>query len=506
MDPYARTAIRRLSIRGFRSIRSLELPEIPDLVVLHGPNGTGKSNLLLATQLVLRAAARPGELPIGREHAISLSLGQADKELGLRPDDFHYGAIPEIRVAVDVALGTQAVEMVRVPAGRQFARLALEIVVQLASDSELRYWFERADLDDSFSLGTSANPAMQALRQQLDNVRGQVERQRATLVEQEEVVAALDSQVTSSDVESRRAKASAHVKEQTESLRSLESRARHLEAQLDEPSFLAERIRSTLLPRLIQVSSAYRVPGGMNDPEKALYRAFLSDDRLQRDATRRLGRRLASVGLFGAGPDPVALLPVNNKYGEQRILLTHPTHGDLPLRNLGSGEQQVVYILAQSVITPFPIAQIEEPEAHLHPSLMEPIARVLRESVAGDAGTPDVDQLWIATHHHHFALALEYFDVQLVNGATTVSRLPRAKAAQHFYEPGPIWEALRQLASSAKTRDAVVFRGEDGSPVTAAQILDSIEKDPEQRVAMHYAKAMTEAMVLAMRQRAETTK
>jgi hypothetical protein len=100
-----------------------------------------------------------------------------------------------------------------------------------------------------------------------------------------------------------------------------------------------------------------------------------------------------------------------------------------PLGNLGSGEQQVVYMLAQRVITPFPIAHVEEPQAHLHTSLMEPFARVLHESVTGDGGTPDVDQLWIATHHHHFALALQYFDVQLVNGATTVTRRPREDRA-----------------------------------------------------------------------------
>jgi hypothetical protein len=84
--------------------------------------------------------------------------------------------------------------------------------------------------------------------------------------------------------------------------------------------------------------------------------------------------------------------------------------------------------------------------------------------------------------------------------------LPRAKAARHFFEPGPIWEALRQLANSAKTREAIVFRRADGSPVTAGAILESIEADPEQRIAKEYANAMTEAMVLAMRQRSEMTK
>jgi hypothetical protein len=201
------------------------------------------------------------------------------------------------------------------------------------------------------------------------------------------------------------------------------------------------------------------------------------------------------------------LIPVESAtYNERQVRFTHPAHGELPFRNLGSGEQQIAYMLAQRVITPFPIAQLEEPEAHLHTSLMEPFARVLAESVAGDGGTPDVDQLWIATHHHHFALALDYFDVQLVDGATTVTRTPRAKSAVHFYEPGAIWEALRQLATSAKSRSAVVFRDAEGAPVTAAEILDSIDQDPEQRVAKEYARTMTEAMVLAMRQRAEASK
>lgn len=266
-------------------------------------------------------------------------------------------------------------------------------------------------------------------------------------------------------------------------------------------------MRRDLLAGILQVSPAYRVPGSAADPETALFHSFLSENRQERQATERLSRRLGKAKLFrpkGDSTDSVKLIPVESgTYKEKQVHISHPTGGELPLRNLGSGEQQVIFMLAQRVITPFPIAFLEEPEAHLHTSLMGPFAQVLLDSVQGDGGVPDVDQLWIATHHHHFALALEYFDVQLVDGATQVTRLPRAKAAPHFFEPGPIWEALRQLASSAKQREAVVFRAADGAPVTAGQILDSIEKDPMQQVAKDYAKAVTEAMVLAMRQRAE---
>jgi hypothetical protein len=509
MAEHVRTAIRRLFISGFRSVRLVDLPDLPDVVVLHGPNGSGKSSLLLAAQLVVRAAARPGALPVGREHAVALSLADADEWLGLRPNDFHFGVSPVIRVGLDVALGTRAAEILRSPPERSMGQLRLELVVQLPTDDELQYWFERADLDGVPLGEADASPATQALQKQLGAAHERVEKQRAVVDGQERAVAALERKTgekrpTSADIEAERAQAVVHARGQNERLRSLESEVRRLEAQLDDVALPPERVRRALLPRLIQVSPAYRVPGHEGDPEAALYNASLSSDRLQRDAMRRLGKRLAHAGLFGAGAGPVTLVPINEpRYGERQMLLGHPTHGELPLRNLGSGEQQVIYMLAQRVITPFPIAHIEEPEAHLHTSLMEPFARVLHESVIGDGGTPDIDQLWIATHHHHFAIAHEYLDVALEGGDTKVRQQLRAKAGLHFFEPGPIWEALRQLATSARTREAVVFRDAAGAPVTAGQILESIEADPEQRVAKAYAREMTEMMVLAMRRRAE---
>src|SRR5580692_8392370 len=173
MTSYARTAIRRLSIRGFRSIRSLELTEIPDLVVLHGPNGAGKSNLLLAAQLVLRAAQMPTALPMQREGAVTLPLSDADSSLGLRPDDFHFGAAPEIRVGVDVALGTKAAEIVGAPQDRPLGRLSMELVVQRVTPGELRFWFERAEIEGLASLGPETDPARLSARLKLDDRRGQ---------------------------------------------------------------------------------------------------------------------------------------------------------------------------------------------------------------------------------------------------------------------------------------------------------------------------------------------
>ena len=506
MAEYVRTAIRRLAISGFRSIRSLELRDIPDLVVLHGPNGAGKSNLLLAAQLVLRAAALAGELPVYRESASRLSLAEADKSLGLRPDDFHFGAPPEIRVRLDVTLGTKAAEILAAPGESSLGCLKLELVVQQTRPGELFFWFPRADIDDTISLGRDPDPERNRLRETLVSLREQEAEHRAQMSVLEKSLAASAAKPAVHQTKKEIELARAAMVVRRESLRRTEAQARAIEKELGSEALLAERIRSTVLPQLLQVSPAYRVPGGVGDPEAALFHSFISEDPLQRLATQRLGRRLAKARLFGVKGDAVALLPVDSAtYGEKQVRFNHPTHGELPLRNLGSGEQQVVFMLAQRVITPFPIALLEEPEAHLHTSLMEPFADVLTDSVEGEGGVPDVDQLFVATHHHHFALALEYFDVKGVDGATQVERLPRAKAARHFWEPGPIWEALRQLAKSAK-ESAVVFRDADGQPVTAGQVLESIEKDPDQKLAKQYANAMTEAMVLAMRQRAENPK
>ena len=47
-------ALGRLVVEGFRSIRSLELELTTDVTVLIGANGSGKSNLVSALELVSR--------------------------------------------------------------------------------------------------------------------------------------------------------------------------------------------------------------------------------------------------------------------------------------------------------------------------------------------------------------------------------------------------------------------------------------------------------------------
>jgi ABC-type transport system involved in cytochrome c biogenesis ATPase subunit len=487
MSEYRRTAIRRLSVRRYRSLNDVVLDDLPEIIVLYGPNGAGKSNLLRAAQLVLRAAALPGELPMKRERAISLELSMADSKLDLRPDDFRFDDLPEIHVSLAIDLGTRAREIVLPPSGRELSRLDLEVVLRLEGDTGIRLWFERAELDSDLPVGAPFDRTLSALRARRDQIVAQRENIQSELT-------AATPVFTPIEVRAKRES----IGTLSQELRSIDDLIRQHERSLSDDLFIAERVQRSLIPRLLQLSAAYRVPGGAEDPQAALYQAFLSEDPRERDAARRLSQRLADAGLFGAPAEGVALLPVDSRtYGERQIRFKHPTHGEIPLRNLGSGEQQVVFMLGQRVITPYPIAQFEEPEAHLYKTLMEPLARVLRESVLGDGGTPDVDQLWMATHHHYFAISGEFFDVSLDDrGATRVARRKRDEAAEHFYEPSPYWDTLRGLLESGMSADTILSLDTEGQPIRAKDVLASIEGD--RHVANEFVDAATRAFVLTL--------
>src|SRR5262245_53187470 len=108
MSHYRRTAIRRLSVRRYRSISDVVLEDLPSIIVLYGPNGGGKSNILRAAQVVVKAGRLHMLLAMAREGAISLSLPEGNGGLELRPGGFRFGGLPEIRVSLEVDLGTQA--------------------------------------------------------------------------------------------------------------------------------------------------------------------------------------------------------------------------------------------------------------------------------------------------------------------------------------------------------------------------------------------------------------
>ena len=428
---YVRTRITRLKVSGYRSLFDVELADLPDVIVLLGRNGAGKSNLMRVPSLVLRWASL-GEAPT-RQRPLSFPYPKANEVLDLRPSDFSNGRPPEMCLELDIELGTAM--GLRVNRSPQPLGL-LRIVAHAQDDGErIRLWFS------SFTLG-QAN------------------------------VLATDVYGEGPPLGTRRLLNELH----------------------GGPLLRCEAYRS-LAPE----------PMGPQSPRSSLASTFqrrmlaahVDPDIGRRRQLKRLGERLVQIGAFPSASS-VELSPVEDKqFGEYRLYVSLPEIGDVPLENLGTGQQQLIMMAADALVERRPIVMIEEPEAHLHSSLMEAFARFLRLEAEESGGDSPIDQVWISTHHHAFAIAPEYFEVEHdAESGTRVRRRDRAYAAPHFYEPGPMWEALRALAESTSP-DTVVMHDGKGQPITAAAILDSIEGDRE--LANDFAEAATRAIVTRFR-------
>ncbi len=525
MGGYVRTMIKTLTVRGYRSLRDVALADLPEVIVLYGPNGSGKSNVLNAARLALRAATYAStHAPTGRERPGQIAWEIANKELELRPADFSHGEQPEIRVALEIACGARFLSG---RGGIDLGSLFLDVVFQNRGGPNLFYWFERADIDRQIGLSFREGPPPAETSAQIAGARDELERLQARIRQLADDSKSAEADLNKASLQltrlqqagpgisgaaaaSKRAheekRARLQNEEQQRASERLEVQAQvlaqqqrimALEKRVEPEKLVAARVVSEVIPKLVQASSAYRTPNNHENPAEALFDAFLSEDDKQFEAAKALGRRLGQAGFFGSSGAPVELSPVQS-FEERQIRLAHPAHGSLTIRNLGTGEQQLLFILAQRVLTQHPIVLLEEPEAHLHKTLMEALARVLAASVASDdSQEPDIDQLWIATHHHYFALAPVFFDMkQDEKGFTRIERQPRERAVNHFYEPGPYWEALRSLVGQGMPPDTIVYRDPSGLAATAKDVLASIEGD--RVLAQRFVEAATRSFVLSL--------
>ena len=81
--------------------------------------------------------------------------------------------------------------------------------------------------------------------------------------------------------------------------------------------------------------------------------------------------------------------------------------------NEGSGINQLVYLLTVCLYSPFKIVAIEEPEIHLHPSMVRQLAGAMVE-----IATTEDRHLLVSTHSEVFVLALL---AQIVAGKVDVN-------------------------------------------------------------------------------------
>ncbi len=506
---YRPTRVRSLYVRGYRSIRELTLDDLPSIAVFHGENGAGKSNILRAMTLPLRWIGGAASIASTRESAARLDYASADAVLGLRRQDFNRSSPHEMQIRMEVDLGSRAQRSVgELPAG---STLVLDVIAQDVGDG-ICWWAQRAELDNGVSLTDNVAMMSAGIRSGIDRVTAELAQVRASLRSQREQ--AQNPNTTSAN----RAQATAQVA----SLEHLEKQHQlNLDAQqkqLAGASLLLDRLRSKLLrSELLRPSDAYRrivrekMEGSEFDValdllsaseqiQRRLYLLATSSDKRERDVPKRLAALLAEA-MRGQAMAPASLELIatrNNEFREYETQLVRDNQEGLPITSLGTGEQQLLVMLMDVLTTGSPILQIEEPEAHLHKKLMLRLAALLVRAV----DEHDVDQLFLATHHHAFAIAPRYYDVTYDEEHGTRAVLTdRAKAIRHFYEPSPLWDALRSLVSSGLRDNAVLFHDEAGEPVRAADVLRSIEE--EGPLAKRFADEMTKTILLSMREEAE---
>lgn len=505
---FQRTMVTSLRVQGYRSLREVEIADLSSLVVIHGANGTGKSNIIRAVQHILFWASASGFLPSHPQHARELSEISLPSELGITRDDFSRGELPEIRIALEMQVGCFAKKFL----GEEMVlpvKLSLEAIAQDTGE-KIIYWFRKAQFG-TFSL-------LENKRDESDGGHGEFISQTIRLQER---VQALTNRIweheqkLSKSIMGQRRPDVMDIKTLEQELRKEETKLRDLEMQLSKEELLSTRVKTLLLPRLLQHFSAYRtgfaketLPTRHHPITSQTVRDFelqnhfltswISQDRERRQSVTQLGRRLRQAGYEVKGVTPIW----NSEQEKAQLLIETPDVGELPMSQVGTGMQQLIFLLGGIFANPSAIVMIEEPEAHLHKDTMLSLAEYFQVAVEDVNGIPDIDQLWLETHHHAFALALEYLDVSKDGeGWTKVQKKPRSRAIEHFYEPSPFWEALRQLVADALEDDDVVFRDASGQPVTAGNIRESIEGDRE--IANEYVKALTEMTVASLRRKSK---
>lgn len=508
--PHTPTRIRRLYVRGYRSIRELDLVDLPSIVVLHGENGAGKSNILRAMALPLRWLAGDGPIAGTREASVKLDYVTADAQLGIRRDDFNRLSQNEMQFRLEIELGSRA--RLSVPGLPEQVLFIVDAWVQDVGDG-IRWWVTQAQVGDALSL--TGNQAEQG-----SAIRQAIAQEKVALAQTQENLRIHRERLNSPSISSEeRAHANSQISAQAAYAGQVRSRLDGYEKTLAGNFRILDRIRSVLLrSEMIRVREAYRrisresmrstsdfddeVGGfvGADQIQRRLYLLATSSDVRQRSVLHSLSRRLSEVmGDQRDGVSSIELVPVRNaEFREYETQLSRARLEGVPITSLGTGEQQLLILLLDVLVAATPIVQIEEPEAHLHKKLMLRLAKLLEKLVEKN----DVDQLLLATHHHAFAIAPQYYDVTYDDEhGTRAIPTNRAKAIDHFYEPGPLWEALRSLVASGLQDDAVIFRDESGAPKRAREILASIKE--EGPLAKKFAEEMTKTILLSMREEAE---
>lgn len=441
--------IAHIKVRNFRSLQAVELTSLGRFNVFYGENGAGKSALLDAIDVGLKAACRlAGSTPHGSESTTDL----------IRPSDFRHG---ESHLTIDMAIQLSESDLLA-----DLERTGpAELLVSVRA--------ERLGKDRSVSrLQTLSLNSQQGEDQPLDLLQYTGSRKERELP---------------SDWTERGPKIRDWLTDRV--LRRTYRKVGALRSVRSAPkSGGGEAFDDRDLVQSLLAERAFA---------QALHTAQSSPDVELRDALEAL-RKLLKEGAGRPPFDPVYDVK-SGRYDVQEVVETEDgrRHGvSLSQRSLGA--EQIYTILGGIVLGGTSAAAIEEPEAHLHAPTSGKLLRDLLERLVKE---DYVEQLFVATHSNLFDLDPDgWFEVTQDRDATRIKRHADWSElyAQHLYEPGPARSALRyQLEILGKSR--TVFQ-HDGSPISAGEMIKMLDRDDQ--AAMAFLQDVHRAAVNAVRLRA----
>lgn len=496
---FRRTKIRSLEVSGYRSLKHIKLDDLGDIVVLHGPNGCGKSNILRAIDCIMHWATLQFLPTQAQPLVANLVDPNYHQQIKLRPEDFAFGS-KQIDIRTEIQLGDFQKDLME--GETTFSTLHLQVVAQ-DRGQELHVWFEvfRLDGSDLLSLTSKGNEAPELTRiyQQIAHYESQIRKYEidaAQYIGKDEDVRNIHNNYSKQLHDAQKARDKIEQSAQKETL-------------------LKVRAKTILIPHLFLHIGAYRTGKSTNDDPNSMQQgrlvqekdliAYLASSQLAKAKRRRELTNSLSQVLNQAGFKQSALAPIwDSTVGGFELLATMPNGQEHAVSMSGTGKQQLVWMFTNLYINRAAIVMIEEPEAHLHRNMVLDLAEFFKREMnpEGANDTFVINQLWIETHHHAFALAAFYLDVSMNEEGWTEVRIERrSRAIEHFYEPSPFWDALRQLVAEAIDEEDVVFQDAKGLPVTAKMLKESIDGD--RALANEYASAMTEMAIMAMRRGAK---
>jgi hypothetical protein len=353
--------INSFSVRGYKNFTErVELAGLGSVNVIHGDNNVGKSNLLEAMFLFFRLLSRDfcgDRLPLKRPH--SVSSGVFEEKTGFQLQDcFNYVKRVPIELCAEIHVSTEDLEDADVGPLSGPSPVTLELVLSPAGLSAelLVRAFTYSDGRDI--AGTSATTRNEAFRFALFLARNLL----------------------------------VHDRE-------------------ERPGFVlieeSRQLRGEREPR----SSGTSVPQAL---ETRLYKTKESFDSSRVRAWKRFEDAFSR--LSGTG----GRIGVRYNLEEQRPE-SYLTLGDhrLPTRLLGSGIQNVVAIVGQTLTTDARFVAIEEPESHLRYTRQLELRDFLN-SVVGQPGAPH--QVFLTSHSPAFEGPNPFYAIRLQDGHPVIER------------------------------------------------------------------------------------